>query len=431
MRGWPKGLLLFFLGLVMASPTSTKIGGAAWLLFVLVGLWAALRLPRARPLTHPLVMSSRFWLGICLVCLALQGVATLYWRDPWGDRHVEIRLLLGAAASYALAQRLCVLPVQKIWITHALALACWAVLGVSYIYGRETPSNPIPWAAGVSLMVCVLLPQIFRSGVVRWQQMAWALSVLAGVAGVLLSQSRGSYGLVLWVVVFISLVAFRALVRRMRKSQKSVANLLVKESLSAATVGVSLVILLLSFPRIYLEPVARVQSAWNEIESFRPSEVDQAQSGVNTSVGIRLHMWRMAAKEIPQAWLFGHGREARIAWVHQLGDQQGLEFFKNLSHLHNDALTALFDHGLFGLTSYLGLGVGLAALVLSRAGRDTGLSWSLAGVLWMHLTSGLTNANFGHNYYGVMLTLSLAVAWLVARDEKNVISAGPVMLPGA
>jgi hypothetical protein len=37
----------------------------------------------------------------------------------------------------------------------------------------------------------------------------------------------------------------------------------------------------------------------------------------------------------------------------------------------------------------------------------------------MHLSSGLTNTNFGHNYYGVMLALSLALAWMLSTDETK------------
>jgi hypothetical protein len=60
----------------------------------------------------------------------------------------------------------------------------------------------------------------------------------------------------------------------------------------------------------------------------------------------------------------------------------------------------------------------LAWIVLRLKRSDAVLSCCLAGVLWMHLTSGLTNMNFGHNYYGVMLALSLMFAWILAKNEK-------------
>jgi O-antigen ligase len=127
----------------------------------------------------------------------------------------------------------------------------------------------------------------------------------------------------------------------------------------------------------------------------------------------------MALKEIGEAPLLGHGSKARIAWIHRLGEFSGSDGIKSLDHLHSDLLTTVFDHGLLGLLSYLSLGVALAWIALRRKLYNTGLRWSVAGVLWMHLSSGLTNTNFGHNYYGVMLALSLALAWILATDETK------------
>jgi O-antigen ligase len=179
-----------------------------------------------------------------------------------------------------------------------------------------------------------------------------------------------------------------------------------------------LAVVLVSFPRIHEEPLARIQEAWRDIKGMSAPSLPQAQV-INTSVGARLYMWRMALKEVGDAPLLGHGSKARIAWIHQLGESDGSDAIKSLDHLHSDPLTTLFDHGLVGLLSYLSLAIALAWVALRRKYADTLLPWSLAGVLWMHLSSGLTNMNFGHNYYGVMLALSLALAWILSTDEKK------------
>ena len=412
----------FFLLLVLlvAAPASTKIAGAAWLLVVLMGLWAVLRLPVARPLAHPLVQSSRLWLFACLMALVLQAIAISYWSDPWGDRHVEIRLLLAAGASLALMRRLRLSPHQKIWLTHALALACCVALGVTAMHGRMTPSNAIPWAAGVSFFVCLLIPLILQSHITHLQRTAWGLAALAGIAAVLLSLSRGSYGLVLWGICVAGVVTTQQLLkfRRHKTSGKS-GNGAALSWLAGTAITLTLfAVLLISFPRNYQATVGRVQEAWSEIESVNTPGLPSTQA-INTSVGARLHMWGMALGEIAKAPLLGHGQKARIAWIHQLGVTDGSETIKGLTHLHNDPLTALFDHGLFGLSSYLVLGFGLAWLALRRKYCSATLRWTLAGILWMHLTSGLTNMNFGHNYYGVMLALSLSLAWILSTDETD------------
>lgn len=417
-RAWPKWILLMLLALLIAAPASTKVAGAAWLLIGLIGLWAALRIPVVRSVNSALVQSSLVWLSACFLAFALQAVATYYWADPWGDRHVEVRLLLGAAATFALVRRLCLSPQQKTWLTHALALACWVALGISYMYGRETPSNAIPWAAGVSFFVCLLPPLSMQSPITGWRRGAWSLSVLAGVVAVLLSQSRGSYGLVLWLVLFVGIASVKQLLQRRRSMGKEWSKGAASRLFNAAVAVSLLAVVLMSFPRIHQEPLARVQQAWSEIKELSAPSQPHAQV-INTSVGARLHMWRMALKEIGEAPLLGHGSKARIAWIHHLGESSGSDGIKMLDHLHSDLLTTVFDHGLLGLLSYLSLGVALAWIALRTKLYDTRLRWSVAGVLWMHLSSGLTNTNFGHNYYGVMLALSLALAWILSTDETK------------
>jgi O-antigen ligase len=417
-RAWPHWLLLMLLASLIAAPASTKVAGAAWFLIVLAGLWAALRLPVVLPLKDTLVQSSLLWLFACLLALLFQAVATYYWADPWGDRHVEIRLLLGAAATFALVRRLHLSPQQKTGLTHALALACWVALAISSKYGRDTPSNAIPWAAGVSFFVCVLLPLSLQSRGPSWQRGVWGFSVLAGVVAVLLSQSRGSYGLVLWVVLFAGGVAVQQLRSGRRNLCKRWGQGVATRLGSAVAAICFLAVVLVNFPRIHEVPLARVQEAWSEIKGMSSPSQTQVKAS-NTSVGVRLYMWRMALNEIGQAPLLGHGSKARIAWIHQLGDSDGFESIKSLDHLHNDLLTTVFDHGLLGLLSYLSLGIALVWITLRRAPSDAMLHWSVAGILWMHLSSGLTNTNFGHNYYGVMLALSLAIAWILQSVKQK------------
>jgi O-antigen ligase len=265
----------------------------------------------------------------------------------------------------------------------------------------------------VSFFVCLLLPLAVQPYITRWQRALWGGAVLAGVTAVLLSLSRGSYGLVLWVIGVAGVAAFGQL----RQGHAQCVGL--KRAIpwlgSAAVALALLAVLLLGVPRNYEAATGRVQEAWRDIQGVNTPGLPQAPV-INTSVGARLHMWRMAVKEIAENPLLGHGRKQRIAWINQLGEAQGSDMIKALSHLHSDPLTTLFDHGLLGLTSYLSLAFGLAWLVFRRACCSTMLRWTLAGVLWMHLTSGLTNMNFGHNYYGVMLALSLLLAWMLAAD---------------
>lgn len=257
------------------------------------------------------------------------------------------------------------------------------------------------------------MPLSVQSKITSWQRVGWLLSALAGVIAILLSQSRGSYGIVLWVILFAGRFISSKFVKQTDLQLNSNFNLLG----TAAVIGF-LSVILLSFPRIYQEPLTRVQAALHEIKMLSTPSLSFSD-GINTSVGARIHMWRAAVKEIAASPLLGHGSNARIAWIHQLGAVDGSDTIKNVDHLHSDLLTTLFDHGLLGLFSYMSFGISLAWIALREKNINKTLSWILLGVLWMHLTSGLTNMNFGHNYYGVMLALSLFIAWMQSIDENN------------
>jgi O-antigen ligase len=42
----------------------------------------------------------------------------------------------------------------------------------------------------------------------------------------------------------------------------------------------------------------------------------------------------------------------------------------------------------------------------------------ILGILFMHLTAGLSNTNMVHNYYGAMLSLSISLALVMAASEE-------------
>ena len=46
------------------------------------------------------------------------------------------------------------------------------------------------------------------------------------------------------------------------------------------------------------------------------------------------------------------------------------------------------------------------------------LSQGVLGILFMHLSAGLSNTNMVHNYYGAMLSLSISLALVIAASEE-------------
>ena len=72
---------------------------------------------------------------------------------------------------------------------------------VALIYGRDTPLHAIAWAVSFSFLVCLLAPMILQIEVPSFHRKFWLVGILMGVVGVILSQSRGVYGLLIWLAL--------------------------------------------------------------------------------------------------------------------------------------------------------------------------------------------------------------------------------------
>ena len=207
---------LFWLPLTLllaASTLNTKAPGFAWLGFILAGLlawWQSRQMAKARPAevsASPLPVYAgiaRIWLITTATALLLKTVPMLYWADPWGERHAEFRLLLGALGLYGLCQ----LPLERLrrayldanyaaWVGSGLAVACALALWLVLVKGSDAaPTNRIPWACALAISTCTLLT--LARVVTDWRlRYFWLAASVAGLLAVLASDVRGAYGLVL------------------------------------------------------------------------------------------------------------------------------------------------------------------------------------------------------------------------------------------
>jgi O-antigen ligase len=294
-----------------------------------------------------------------------------------------------------------------------LALACWVALVVVWVVGRDTPTNALPWAAGVSFVVCVLLGRLFDPLSTWAVRGALMLSGMGGVAAVLLSQSRGSYGVVLCLVVALLVMSWHfALQRRGRMVWRS-----------AVILAVGVVAIAAIFPQLYRAPQERIQAAAQEASKLT-NELRRGQvsmSALNTSAGARIYMWVRAIDEFDALSVAGVGQRQRQDWVKDLGRKSGSEVIASLNHLHSDPINIWFEHGLLGLASYLAVALGLIWLSWRARRLGTGPVMGLGGIAFMHITAGLTNFNTIHNFYGVMLSLCvLLTLWLATSESRRV-----------
>jgi O-antigen ligase len=155
------------------------------------------------------------------------------------------------------------------------------------------------------------------------------------------------------------------------------------------------------------------QSLADAVNEIRISQ-QSTSAGANSSVGARLYMWEQSLLAIRESPWIGYGHDNRKNLLHEWAEAASSDEIKRLGHVHNEFLHQLIDHGIWGLMSQL---LYLGGLIF--------ISWklfknqifvaavSLSGLVFMHMTSSLTNVNFAHNYYTASFSLFIGLSlWM-------------------
>jgi O-antigen ligase len=395
---WSAWLLLLIL-----APLNSKLAGACWLVLCLFGFWPIKYGSAQEPTVE--FAAAKAWVYACLSALALRAVTQFYWGDSWGERHAEFRLLFGALGLLGLVHFARFTHAQLVWLGYALVLATWAGFGVMLFFGAErAPTKQIPWGASMSLLVCVVLAlTLSASSQPLLARLFYASGVLVGVGAVLLSQARGSYGIVLCV----SGVVLWHFVR---------SGIKWKTWASSVLGGVVFITLLVQiFPLLTSIPVQRIQLAVKEFSALDNTK----ESSISTSVGTRIYIWSRALDEVPGHVLLGVGHVKKMSEIKRWGIEANSPAVSVLGHLHNNYIEALFDQGLFGLGSFLSFVVGLVCMIICLRKDQPMTTLGLSGILFMHSTSSLTNVNFAHNYYPTILSIAVCVCLILLNKNSG------------
>jgi O-antigen ligase len=134
-----------------------------------------------------------------------------------------------------------------------------------------------------------------------------------------------------------------------------------------------------------------------------------------------LFLWSKALDAIEvQPWL-GYGKENSIAMIKHWGVEINSFQIQKLGRFHHEFLDAWVSHGLMGILSLLVLttATGMGLLVRKLWVPHPRAAQGILGILFMHLSAGLSNTNMVHNYYGAMLSLSVALALVMAASDES------------
>jgi O-antigen ligase len=403
LSNWPAYVVLVFLA---ASTVSTKSAGAFWLALFVMGVFYQLR-KQAHVFTSGPDSDSKpvhlkniaaGWLLFCVLALVFKSIPMIYWSGPWEERHAVFRLLIGAIACHLLFKYQRLPQDWSKFAGHALALSCALAFALVASLGSfSAPTNRIPWAAGVSLLSCVLLTWSFVVPTSANVLAFWRLTSLLGVCAVLISGVRGSYLLALvWPALWWRLT--------WQKSSARKSDTL-KKILLAALIFIAAI----SLAPQTISPLSRVQAVLTDVGLSSESKAIDP----NSSNGARLILWRSGIEAIQNHWFIGMGFDGAKDVIKQASVKYQSQTVASLGHYHNDYIHTAVEFGLFGLLSYLCYGFGMAWCAWRLYGaKHMAESSGMLAILTMHAGTGLTNMNFAHNYYPTVLSLTITLMML-------------------
>ena len=409
-----RGLLLLAALALGLSSLSTRAAGLAWLLVLVAGIAAWLAREPQSPaaasapghLPAPALKAAQWWLLACLAAFVLMAIPTAHWGEPWPERHPQWRLLLGALGIWLLSRhgRFCALSWPALASGGAVALmSAWGL--VVFSGADAAPTNRIPWMAGLSLLSCALLVLSYQlknapRGLRRWWWLASALTL----STVLLSGVRGSWGLLLvWPLAW----------RGLQRLDQGLWNWTPRRV-------VLLLLGLLLLTALGDQAIPDKDRLSTRLALIaQEAGIDKASPGLqaNSSVGIRLVIYQAGLSQVTSqpSWL-GLGQAEHKRFLRATVQAVAPEMVDVIGHYHNDWLNPWAEFGLFGLMGYLSLLVGMALVAWDTRREDAlALKVGALSVLAMHLSTGMSNANFAHNYYPVLLSLAMGLMLIGER----------------
>jgi O-antigen ligase len=405
-----------FLFLVALAPGSSKVAGAIWFLLVGVTAWAYFFVPKPKTLLKnesELVALTKQWLYFCVAAFAFRAVGMFYWGDPWWTRHFEFRIFWAAVSMPILLGRYSASPAQKTQLVSALILASVVALIMAYRFayrGFETPSGRINWAGGLMMLACITLPLVQLNSLPRLHKWAMASATVVFVFAVLLTGSRGPYLALPWLVLGSMILLWR-----------NFRTLLKFNAAGVRSVAVALVILMAlpaALPKVFEVPVARVMLGLTEMHAM-VTGTHRNSKAIDTSVGTRVYMWQRSKEKIVESPWIGYGRDQRMAFIQEWGGEVNAEMVTDQTHMHSEYINGMIDHGVFGLLSTLSYMVGAAVLAWRLRRRFPLAAFSVGGIAFTHFVMSFTDTNSQTNNYGVMISVSLLLALVLASPEPE------------
>ncbi|WP_295814178.1 O-antigen ligase family protein [uncultured Nitratireductor sp.] len=390
-------LATFAMPPVVGSATSVAWhGGALWCVFeVLSG---------RRRLSPDTAMR---WVSLLMLVYVLSNVVAFLVNEPSLEMTYKL-LPLATFLLFPFSYSIWTIAKKEEIAQAALVGAAIASFGglvfalVQYKYlglrAEGGAGNALVFADVVCLagLTCLAGALIFDSK----RSFALLVAFAAAFGAVMLSGSRSVWGVMI-VLTLAQFFIFRTRVLTLLRGHILVL------------VGIAIVVVVLTSGLI----VSRFEALWSNMDKLTEA------GDYNTSVGLRVALWKTGAQLFAESPIFGHGMQNSSTLIKELLQRDfGLEV--GFTHFHNGFLTIFVEAGIVAGCAIIAMFALISVIaVRSLANREDPLA-RLGGALLLMLAvvyagGGSVNLIFGHDILDTVFMVFLIVGLFLAQGSSR------------
>lgn len=411
MNGFIKLLVYLFLVMLVFVPVHTKLASVAWGAFILVIL--LLLFQSTKQSTEQIIQTNLnsitfFWLAFSIVAYFIRLAVQTYHGEFNYASNFNAKVLIIALLVHLAIKKIGYNEAEK-YNLHYLSIVLLGIgfsslfmalpLGKNITFG----TNQIPWAAGVSILSCVLQVSMLQRIEKFWYQIFGWVSLIFIAIAIFIYGVRGSYFYIIWLPCFaISYMFF--LNKHKRITRYWFLSILF----------ISFILCYLCYLNFSQTGLSKIYMAYFEIKNF----IISPERGANSSVGARLYMWINSLQYFYENPILGLSKAKVIEMINKFALTANAGIMLGLNHLHNEYLQALLSYGIIGLFSFLLYPLGVFFIGFKLRKFHPQASIGLFGMFFLFITASMTNTNTYHNYFSTLFSLSIGLVFVVCRLKE-------------
>jgi len=249
-------------------------------------------------------------------------------------------------------------------------------------YDRAWTINPIPYATFIAAITVISFYFLLKSPTFR-ERTLWLITFLTILPPLFFSQARG-----LWLALTIAILLL--VIKSISNNKKNILFLMA-------------LILITAIPGYFLSEKLTQRFEQTKLEVQKISD-----GNLETSIGMRLQMWKAALYLSTESPLIGLG-DTHIAYKKELTEQGIISpAIIDFSHYHNQFLNELVKYGVVGLALLL-LAIYLPIYSLFNVKKH--YKWPAILVLLIFIVASLTDVPFQHaqllTFYFIVMHITL------------------------